>query len=324
MGRAQGPLALEKLVSIFVVAAALVLLTPLETQEAIIVFGQGHFIACYYYQFKYHKIDRAYLIKYLSALVLIFGAYLLYPNLFLLVTVASVYFVIHLSVDERFLWKDSPALQRGLALLPFLILYTGMIVDSIYVGNVNLVSDSWIGPPQHVKIPILGTWITHYCMIGAGVAVLGYLIYIKLKPGRIETHDLYFLSGAAVLAALFATGHVPNHYYLMGAIILFHYSSWYIHYLVQWRDDKPRRRRYILDMLVVNAIVLGLYALYRWMPQSLVVDYIPRHIFPFKDPTQGNILAYLFSPAYFYLWTLMHFASTVRRSDLGYFKAKNI
>jgi len=74
---------LEKLVSLVLVAMALILLSPLQTQEAIIVFGQGHFLACYYYQYKYGKIDRAYLIKYLVFLIAVFGGYILYPNLYL-------------------------------------------------------------------------------------------------------------------------------------------------------------------------------------------------------------------------------------------------
>lgn len=319
-GRTQGPLAWEKLVSVAVAGLALILLTPLATQEAIIVFGQGHFFACYYYQYKYHRIDRPYLFRYFAAMILLFGGYLLYPNLFLLVTVASVYFVVHLSVDERFLWRDPPNLQRLLALLPFLILYAGMIIDGIYQGQVHLARDSWLGPAQSLKVPILGIWVTPYCMAGAGLALLGYLVYLKWNSRKVETHDLYFLTGAAVLAVLFATGHVPNYYYLMGAIILFHYSSWYVHYFVKWGEDRPKRRRYVLNMLWVNALVLGLYALYRVLPEGLAVDYLPRQIFPYKDPAGGNILAYLFSPGYFYLWTLMHFVSTARVSDLGYFK----
>ncbi|HEX5033346.1 MAG TPA: hypothetical protein VFW62_02595, partial [bacterium] len=80
----------EKILSMALTALALFLLSPLEIQEAIIVFGQGHFLACYYYQYKYGQITKAYLIKYLIAMALIFGGYILYPNLYLLVTAASV------------------------------------------------------------------------------------------------------------------------------------------------------------------------------------------------------------------------------------------
>lgn len=307
----------EKTISMALTALALVLLTPLEIQEAIIVFGQGHFLACYYYQYKYGQITKGYLLKYLLGLVLVFGGYILYPNLYLLVTAASVYFVVHLSADERFLWKDRPSLQRGLAALPFIAIYTGMIVDSIFIGHVKIVT-GYI-PPQNYEVPILGVWITSYCLIAAGVALLGYLAYIRFRPSRIEAHDFYFLIAAGVLALLYATGHVPNHYYLMGAVILFHYSSWYLHYYVRWKDDKPRRNRYILNMIAINAIVFAVYAFYRFMPNALDVSYIPAQIFPFKNQTHGNVLAYLFSPGYFYLWTFMHYISTLRTSDLGYF-----
>jgi hypothetical protein len=320
MDRVATAIPLEKLISIALVAVALAILPALEIQEAIIVFGQGHFLACYYYQYKYRQIDRAYLQRYFLCLVLIFGAYYLYPNLFLLVTAASIYFVIHLSVDERFLWKDPPNLQRGLALMPFLLIYTGLIVDSIFVGQVTFKNSGWWAAAGEITVPILGTWITPYGLMAAGAALLGYLIYIRMRPSRMEPHDVYFLLGAAVLAVLYVSGHAPSHYYLMGSIILFHYSSWYIHYLVKWKDDEAKRSRYILDMIVVNALVFGLYAVYRWMPQALDVAYFPREIYPFKDPGHGNALAYFFSPGYFYLWTLMHFVSTARRSDWGYFR----
>ncbi len=307
----------EKTISMALTALALVLLTPLAIQEAIIVFGQGHFLACYYYQYKYGQITKAYLIKYLLATVLIFGGYILYPNLYLLVTAASVYFVVHLSADERFLWKDKPNIQRGLAFFPFVAVYSGMIVDSIFVGTYRFVTG--VMPPQVFQVPLLGAWITPYCLLVAALGFVAYLAYIRLQPARMETHDVYFLLAAAVLAALYAVGKVPNHFYLMGAVILFHYSSWYLHYYVRWKDDKPRRNRYILDMLVINAIVFGLYAFYRFLPNALNLPYVPEQIFPFKTLTHGNGLAYLFSPGYFYLWTFMHYVTTLRFSDLGYF-----
>lgn len=316
--QAPKPISIDKIISMALVALALIALQPLQIQEAIIVLGQGHFLACYYYQYKYGLIDRSYLVRYFGALLLLFGAYILYPNLFILVTLASIYFVVHLSVDERFLWKDRPSLKRGLAFLPFLLIYAGLIVDSIFVGHVNL--DFWMARVQNLPVSILGVWITPFCLVAGGVALVAYLLWVWRQGLNVEIHDLYFLLAAAVLSLLYLGGYAPSHYYLMGAIILFHYSSWYLHYWVKWQEDRPRRRRYLVDMLAINAVVFGLYAIYRLMPSNLVVDYIPRQIYPFKDPSQGNILAYLFSPGYFYLWTLMHFVSTARRSDLAYLK----
>ncbi|MCE9624351.1 MAG: hypothetical protein K8R69_02685 [Deltaproteobacteria bacterium] len=311
---------LEKLVSLGLVAAALLLLSPLQTQEAIIAFGQGHFLACYYYQYKYGKMNRAYLMKYLGALVLVFGGYILYPNLYLLVTAASVYFVVHLSVDERFLWKEQPSLQRGLAFLPFLLIYMGMIVDSIFVGHVRI--ETGYTAPMEFPVSILGIWITPYCVVAAGIALVAYLAFIRFKPSRMETHDVYFLLGAAILALLYVTNHVPNHFYLMGAIILFHYSSWYVHYYRRFQENRPLRNRYLLDMLVIYAIIFALYGFYRAMPRALNVEYFPSQIFPYKTQNHGNVLAYLFSPGFFYLWTFMHYLTTLRLSDLGYFRSR--
>jgi hypothetical protein len=311
---------LEKLISIALVIGLLYFLPPLEIQEAVVVIGLGHFFGCHYYQYKHHQIDRAFLLKYITALFLIFGAYILYPNFSFLVTVTSIFFVIHLSIDERFLWGDRPTLQRGLALLPFLIIYTGLIVDSIYVGHVNLATDSWLGPAREIKVPALGTWISPYCLAASGVALLVYLAYIRMQSSRIETHDRYFLLGTILCAALYLSGHAPSSYYLMGFVTLFHYFSWYVYYLFRWKEEKPKRNRFILDMLTVNVAVLACYGIYRWMPNALTVEYIPRQIFPLTDPGHGNVLAYFYSPGYYYLWTLLHFVSTVRFSDLGYFR----
>jgi hypothetical protein len=318
--RASLAIPLEKLISIALMAVLLYFLSPLQIQEAIIVFGPGHIFGCHYYQYKHHQIDRAYLLRYFTAFFLLFGGYILYPNFPLLVTVTSIFFVTHFAVDERFLWRDPPTLQRGLALLSFLLIYTGLIVDSIYVGTVNLAMDSWLGPAREIKVPTLGTWITPYCLAASGAALLFYLLYIRMKPSRMEPHDRYFLLGTIILAVLYLSGHAPSHYYLMGSVILFHYFSWYVHYLFRWKEDIPKRNCYIRDMLWINGIVFGLYAIYRWVPDALTVEYIPRQIFPFKDPSHGNVLAYLFSPGYFYLWTLLHLISTVRISDLGYFR----
>lgn len=135
-----------------------------------------------------------------------------------------------------------------------------------------------------------------------------------------EPRDRYFLLGTILLAALYLSGNAPSSIYLMGFVTLFHYFSWYVHYLFRWKDDKPKRNRYILDMLMINTVILACYGIYRWMPDALTVEYIPRQIFPYKDPGSGNALAYFFSPGYYYLWTLLHFASTARVSDLGYFR----
>jgi hypothetical protein len=310
----------EKLISLALVAALLYFLPPLEIQEAIVVVGLGHFFGCIYYQYKHHQVDRAYLLRYFTALFLIFGGYILYPNFSLLVTVTSILFLVHLSIDERFLWRDRPTLQRGLAFLPFFILYTGLIVDSIYVGNANLPMDSWLGPAREFKVPILGAWISPYCLVASAAALLVYLFYIRRKSSPMEPHDRYFLLGTILLAALYLSGNAPSSIYLMGFVTLFHYFSWYVYYLFRWKDDKPKRNRYILDMLKINAVILACYGIYRWMPDALSVEYIPRQIFPLKDPGHGNVLAYFYSPGYYYLWTLMHFVSTARVSDLGYFR----
>lgn len=309
---------LEKLASVAVVALALLLLNPFQVQEAVIVLGQGHFLACYFYQYRNGKIDRAYLLKYALAALLLFGGYYFYPNLFLLVTVASVYFVLHLLVDERFLAGQRPTLQRGLAFLPFFLIYLGMIVDNVFVGQATL--DFWLAQVQNLPVSILGVWITPYCLMAAGGALILYGLYMWRRKMRPESFDLYCFLGALVLALLYYTNHVPNHYYLMGAVILFHYSSWYVHYGIKFKDDPVREKQYLLHMFWINALVFGLYGIYRLWPDALVVDYVPANLYAFKSPSEGNVLAYLFSPAYFYLWTLLHFVSTARLSDLAYFR----
>lgn len=312
------PLRLEKLFSVLVVVVALTFLKPVQFLEAVIALGQGHFFACYYYQYKYHKMNRAYLIRYFIGLVVIFGAYILYPNLFLLVTLTSIQFVVHLSADERFLWKEAPSLKRGLAFFPFVLIYAGMIIDGVYVGYANL--DFWLVKAQNLKFAVLGVWLTPYCLGAAGVVVFGYFALVWKKKLTVERHDLHFLLAAFGLAILYFIGQVPNLYYLMGVPILFHYSSWYVHYGLRYKDDATQRNCYLKEMLVINALVLGLYSLYHFFPDILVVKFIPHEIYPFKSPIHGNVLAYLFSPAYFYLWTWMHFVSTARRSDLAYLK----
>jgi len=313
------PVTFEKIISIALVAAAIVFFSPRGVGEAIIAFGQGHFIACYYYQIKYHHIDRPYLIRYFACLILLFGGYIYYPNLPLLVTIASIYFVVHLSVDERFLWTDKVSLQRGLAFLPLLVIYSGMLIDRIYV---YYMPGTGAQTGQAVAVPALGLWLLPYFMWAAGVALAAYLLVVLISRQKIEAHDLYFLLAAGFLAVLYFTNHVPNRYYLMGGVILYHYSNWYIHYFIRWGSDRAKRNNYVMTMIVINLIVLGLYAFFKLYPDALEVKYVPRLIFAYKAPTHGNVLAYLFSPGYFYLWTLMHFISTARLSDINYLRPR--
>jgi hypothetical protein len=135
--------------------------------------------------------------------------------------------------------------------------------------------------------------------MGLAVTALIALIYAgfvftkRFKPDVLSAYYALILLG---LAAIALSGVAIPPEYLVGAVILYHYASWYVHYYVRFAPKPERQRGYLIDMLSVNALIIAAYALYLYVPQ----------LWP---------LSYAFLPIYFYIWTILHIASSVRFDD---------
>ena len=97
----------------------------------VIAFAQAHFLMAYYYQYKAGKINKAYVLRYVFAFLVVFGSYYFYgPNnwpVFLM----GAYFVIHFLYDERYLMSESTDFYGWFRLFPIMIACAPVVFSSL-------------------------------------------------------------------------------------------------------------------------------------------------------------------------------------------------
>jgi hypothetical protein len=83
-------------------------------------------------------------------------------------------------------------------------------------------------------------------------------------------------------------------------IIITHCVNWYIRYLDRYQNEAAAQRRFVAECTVANVIVAGLFGVF-------IMQLIPGSAY----------FELLFSQSSFYIWAIMHYAVTYRKSDLG-------
>lgn len=269
----------EKIIAFFFAGAALLLLSPKAYLNLFVVMGQAHFASAYLYQYKAGKIRWKYVVSYSGVLALFFYAALTWRDQRLVAAIASVYFVHHFWVDERHLLGDRPHPFFTLESGPFFIMYVGYIFYSLRYFDVRgLVAASG----------------------AAGIAVYLFLLYwSKIK---FTSRNAYFLLLNLGIFGVCISGAQVGSEYLMGFIILMHYSNWYTNYYFKFSNNKPLLHSYLRNIFVINAAVFTAYLLFK------------------SYPTQLGFLNVFFSQYFFYVWATIHILFTTRAKDLGFWR----
>ena len=88
------------------------------------------------------------------------------------------------------------------------------------------------------------------------------------------------------LWSLYAADVVIPTAILFGSIIVYHYATWYVHFYFKLHANLKRQGTFIAEAVVLNVLLIVLYFLY----------------------ASGEVAAlrFVFEPAYFYGWTLLH------------------
>ena len=269
----QAAFVIEKVLSLSLVALAVFFLSPPALLMTFIVLGQGHFFIAYLYQYRAKKITRSYIGLYALALIPSLATLLWFGRLDLLVFAAGTIFLIHFLQDEVFLAGKKPALLRTLEMTPVFFLYVGFLLDIV------------------LRLPVLP-----YLAAAAATVLILYaatLVRVRRLPDLLGA---YFLALAGLLFYLYlANVNVPLRV-LIGALVLLHYSTWYIQYFYKVRSNAERLRTYIRSVLACNLLAVALYAL-------------------FLTPLGNPWLFVLFSPSFFYIWTMQHILFSIRWND---------
>jgi len=127
--------------------------------------------------------------------------------------------------------------------------------------------------------------------LGSSIVYFSYAIYINYKP---DTTSAYFLTPAAILLLCFLSEVTIPRGLLFSLIVLFHYFNWYFFYSQKLRPDPQKHICYLRTILVINTVIIGLFVLFKTIQTS--------------EP----VLSLFFTPANFWIWTLLHLASSTR------------
>lgn len=255
---------------------------------AFIMLGQGHFLMTYLYQGKAGKMTVRYLVAYaLSLAALAYLATFVLPLPVLLLVTGSI-FALHFFYDEARLYARDNAVSLGLVWYPAL-LFLLALVKLLYAFDV---------------LPVV--------VIGTLLLIFQY----ARSEGKENPHPstgryMSVLSG--VLLALLLTPISISATAVLGAIILYHYMSWYVHYFFRLKDNRRPLRPYLGNGILVNALVIGGFALYLLSSGGAL----------------HTALDAVFAERYFYMWTLLHiffasneFAVAVKTQVLGRFSPR--
>ena len=273
----------EKSLAFFLTAFILWYFSPRTVLLFVIVLGHGHFLSAYFYQYKAGKFTKKSLLGYLAWAVLITVWYRSTQAGAALLTITTVYFLIHMLWDELYLlrtpmrlWQPDMHLGRTLEMLPLVLVYSGRIIDSSFLEASS--SSLYLHRALWATLPVF------FC----------YLLLV-VRGYRPDYKSYYFMAANLIVcfAGLQSWLSQFDSAQLMGTVILYHYFVWYLHYFNSLSPGASRRL-YAQRIFVINALVLG--AFFYW--------------------GQGGLGVWFFHEASFYIWTLLHLISSTRKGDL--------
>lgn len=261
------------LASIVAALIAVAFLTPAGIMSTFIVLGQGHFLLAYLYQWRAGKIGWRYGALYAIAFSVLLIAYQFIPEpkLWTFLIAGSI-FSVHFFVDEYFLAKIAWSIERILLGVVFVGLYGALLLRALYF----------------IEIPDAAPIIA--------LLLLVPLVAQSIRERSLQLVDVVFMLAASVLVVLLVQPYVISLHAALGCTILAHYVRWYLHFYgrLKTNSDQARLKKYLIDVVVVNVLVValfGVYVLYR-----------------------DSLLRYAFEPTFFFIWTILHVLFSIRLS----------
>lgn len=220
-------------VAVLIAVALLVLLPPWIALPAFFALGYAHFLLAFWYQRDAKKLSNQNIVLFLALLVLIVFAsgFLSFPMYLFLIAVT---FAFHMIRDELFLTKGTVSLFTTLEMLPFLVLYSGLLANSLFAVN--------------LMVP---------AFVLAGV-ILGAYAMLSFWHGRMpdETSYIHFFW---ILVAALAYGYQSFFGDIGGgmwflALTVMHYIVWYVEYWNKLSAKPERRMTYAWRVITANVL----------------------------------------------------------------------
>ncbi len=244
---------------------------------AVIVFGQAHFLISYFYKYKKGGLDNNFLYRFLYLFVILsLLSFFIFKNIDLL----NFWMIVTLSIFVVHYFNDEFKLA-GLEETRNKIFATASVFFSFLSLFLNKIF--------HVDI--------FYSFILSLFSVLFSAYFLKdfnkLNNNKNKyLFSLFYFLNIIIPFILIFNKNVLNHH-VASFIIFFHYLRWYLFYAFKFK--KSELSSYLNHVLYFNIFVLIIFFLYSE--------------FGFK------FLYFMFSPVFFYGWTLLHIFLFIRKSD---------
>ncbi len=257
----------------------ILILSAQGVADAYLILGHAHFMMTALYQYKRGRIGVKKFVFYLASFAIIYSIAHRFPGHFTIFV--SAYLLVHVFTGEA----------RHLKLkfsMPYLLLTLGMI----------LLLCAWLtrelfGPvinPHHL-LPLLALML-----------VLAVVKFLREQGGLIP--EKLFVTMTMVYCVFLFLELIrvrPQSFESFGFIVIAHYLTTYFNAFLSFRNrDSQQARVFILESLGMNLLFLSGY------------------ILVFRVIGMNNLLYdYFYHPISFYVWTLMHFLTTMDFAHYG-------
>ena len=250
---------------------------PLEVLDVYIILGHAHFMLSHLYLAKAGKATRKNVFLFLVSLISLFVVAFQWPNAFTLF-VAS-FLVLHVYISE------------------------------IKILNIRL--NFWYLSLMLAIMMLNGAWLTNafwqidlrpdlmsYFFLSAGSVVFAWYLF---RRKTIEINAFFIFLSLILLAyiGLELSGNPPSPYKTYGFIVITHYMTFYVLYIRNfYKVGSEKLKTFVNEIFILNIVI--------------IFGYIIVTMFLGQD----NLLyKFWYMPISFYVWTLMHFLTTLRKSD---------
>jgi|GEM_PF-4072003 len=268
----------EKFFSYGVSLALILLLSAQGVADAYLILGHAHFMMTVLYQYKRGRIDLRKLAFYLVSFIVIYSIAHRFPSHFTIFV--SAFLLVHVFTGEA----------RHLKLkftLPYLLLTLGMM----------LLLCTWL------MRELFGPVINPHHLLPSLALILMAAIILSLREQATPKPEKLFVTLALVYCFFLGLEFLrirPKSYESFGFIVIAHYLSTYFNVFLSFKQKNPQHARiFFLESLGVNLLFLLGYVL----------------VF-FAIGTNNLLYDYFYHPISFYVWTLMHFLTTM---DFAYY-----
>lgn len=144
---------------------------------------------------------------------------------------------------------------------------------------------------------LLGTSFTKPATIALLLPLFAYIYTVAKRKYKPDALSAYLFVISAGLAAISWSGLPIASEVVLSSVILLHYVCWYVYFYFRFANNSERLWTYIADMAIVHIVIFAAFALFLYTEL-------------------GNaIFVYLFGTIYFYIWTILHILSSIRRKD---------